>query len=100
MCQSEKIPEKAKEYNVDVIDPSGLITPSLDEMVDVAKQMSKQGFKVLLLIGGATTPKMHTAVKVSPNYSIVHPVIHVLDASRSVTVSSLGGNKNTLKSIF
>jgi 5-methyltetrahydrofolate--homocysteine methyltransferase len=97
MCSCEKILEKAKEYNVDVIGLSGLITPSLDEMVDVAKQMSKQGFKVPLLIGGATTSKMHTAVKVSPNYgSIVHPVIHVLDASRSVTVVSslLGGNKD------
>jgi 5-methyltetrahydrofolate--homocysteine methyltransferase len=73
MCSCEKILEKAKEYNVDVIGLSGLITPSLDEMVDVAKQMSKQGFKVPLLIGGATTSKMHTAVKVSPNYSVVHP---------------------------
>jgi 5-methyltetrahydrofolate--homocysteine methyltransferase len=96
MCSCEKILEKAKEYKVDVIGLSGLITPSLDEMVDVAKQMSKEGFNVPLLIGGATTSKMHTAVKVSPNYgSVVHPVIHVLDASRSVTVVSslLGSNK-------
>jgi len=73
-----------------------LITPSLDEMVDVAKQMAKGGFTQPLLIGGATTSKMHTAVKVSPNYfTLDHPVIHVLDASRSVTVVSslLGGNK-------
>jgi len=89
MCSCEMILEKAKEYNVDVIGLSGLITPSLDEMVVVAKEMSKAGFKQPLLIGGATTSKMHTAVKVSPNYfTLEHPVIHVLDASRSVTVVS------------
>jgi len=96
MCSCELILEKAKEYNVDVIGLSGLITPSLDEMVVVAKEMSKGGFKQPLLIGGATTSKMHTAVKVSPNYfTLEHPVIHVLDASRSVTVVSslLGENK-------
>jgi 5-methyltetrahydrofolate--homocysteine methyltransferase len=96
MCSCEKILEKAIEYGVDVIGLSGLITPSLDEMVDVAKEMSKRGFKVPLLIGGATTSKMHTAVKVTPNYfTLEHPVIHVLDASRSVTVVSslLGENK-------
>merc|ERR1711957_1109679 len=89
MVTCDKILEKAKEYNVDVIGLSGLITPSLDEMVDVAKEMSKRGFKQPLLIGGATTSKMHTAVKISPNYfNLQHPVIHVLDASRSVTVVS------------
>jgi len=96
MCSCEMILEKAKEYNVDVIGLSGLITPSLDEMVVVAKELSKGGFKQPLLIGGATTSKMHTAVKIAPNYfSGVHPVIHVLDASRSVTVVSslLGENK-------
>jgi 5-methyltetrahydrofolate--homocysteine methyltransferase len=96
MCTCEKILEAAKKYNVDVIGLSGLITPSLDEMCDVAKQMSKLGMKQPLLIGGATTSKMHTAVKVSPNYfTLDHPVIHVLDASRSVTVVSslLGENK-------
>ena len=96
MCSCEMILEKAKEYNVDVIGLSGLITPSLDEMVVVAKELSKGGFKQPLLIGGATTSKMHTAVKVSPNYfTLEHPVIHVLDASRSVTVVSslLGENK-------
>jgi len=96
MCSCEKILEKAKEYNVDVIGLSGLITPSLDEMVVVAKELSKGGFKQPLLIGGATTSKMHTAVKITPNYfTMEHPVIHVLDASRSVTVVSslLGGNK-------
>ena len=81
--------EKTKEYNVDVIGLSGLITPSLDEMVDFAKEMSKRGFQQPLLIGGATTSKMHTAVKLAPNYfTLEHPVIHVLDASRSVTVVS------------
>jgi 5-methyltetrahydrofolate--homocysteine methyltransferase len=85
----ETILQKAIEYKVDIIGLSGLITPSLDEMVVVAKEMSKAGFKVPLLIGGATTSKMHTAVKVAPNYfSLDHPVIHVLDASRSVTVVS------------
>merc|ERR1712238_505449 len=96
MCSCEKILEKAKEYNVDVIGLSGLITPSLDEMVVVAKEMCKKGFKQPLLIGGATTSKMHTAVKISPNYfNTDHPVMHVLDASRSVTVVSslLGSNK-------
>ncbi|KAL7456527.1 hypothetical protein ACHAWC_010809 [Mediolabrus comicus] len=96
MCSCELILEKAKEYNVDVIGLSGLITPSLDEMVVVAKEMSKAGYKQPLLIGGATTSKMHTAVKISPNFfTIEHPVIHVLDASRSVTVvqSLLSANK-------
>merc|ERR1712157_560874 len=96
MVPCEKILEKAKEYDVDVIGLSGLITPSLDEMVVVAKEMSKAGYKQPLLIGGATTSKVHTAVKVSPNFfTIEHPVIHVLDASRSVTVVSslLSGSK-------
>jgi len=96
MVSCENILKKAKEYNVDIIGLSGLITPSLDEMVVVAKEMSKGGFKQPLLIGGATTSKMHTAVKISPNYfSTDHPVMHVLDASRSVTVVSslLGSNK-------
>merc|ERR1712176_1582731 len=89
MCSCEKILETAKEKNVDVIGLSGLITPSLDEMVVVAKEMSKGGYKQPLLIGGATTSKMHTAVKISPNYfTAEYPVIHVLDASRSVTVVS------------
>jgi len=89
MCTCEKILDAAEEHKVDVIGLSGLITPSLDEMVDVAKQMAKRGFKQPLLIGGATTSKMHTAVKVAPNFfSLQHPVIHVLDASRSVTVVS------------
>ena len=81
--------EKTKEYNVDVIGLSGLITPSLDEMVDVVKEMSKIGFQQSLLIGGATTSKMHAAVKLAPyHFTLEHQVIHVLDASRSVTVVS------------
>ncbi|MCK7527214.1 MAG: hypothetical protein MZV64_61215 [Ignavibacteriales bacterium] len=71
---------------VNVIGLSGLITPSLDEMVHVAKEMERLGFKIPLLIGGATTSRVHTAVKIAPNYS--SPVIHVLDASRSVPVVS------------
>ena len=96
MCSCEMILEKAKEHQVDVIGLSGLITPSLDEMVVVAKELSKGGYNQPLLIGGATTSKMHTAVKIAPNFfTLVHPVIHVLDASRSVTVVSslLGGEK-------
>ncbi len=95
MCSCELILEKAKEYNVDVIGLSGLITPSLDEMVTVAKELSKGGYKQPLLIGGATTSKMHTAVKIAPNFfTATHPVIHVLDASRSVTVVSSLLNDN------
>ena len=85
MVPAEKILQTAREKNVDIIGLSGLITPSLDEMVHVAKEMERQGFKVPLLIGGATTSKVHTAVKIAPNYS--SPAIHVLDASRSVTVA-------------
>jgi len=84
MNPADKILDAAKEHKVDVIGLSGLITPSLDEMVHVAKEMKRDGFKTPLLIGGATTSRMHTAVKIAPNYS--EPVIHVLDASRSVTV--------------
>ncbi len=65
--------------NADIIGLSGLITPSLDEMVHVAKEMQRQGFTIPLLIGGATTSKLHTAVKIEPQYA--HPVIHVKDAS-------------------
>lgn len=86
MVSSEKILQAAIENNVDVIGLSGLITPSLDEMVHVAKELERQGFKIPLLIGGATTSRVHTAVKIEPNYSA--PVIHVLDASRSVPVVS------------
>lgn len=87
MVQCDQIIAKAKELDVDVIGLSGLITPSLDEMVFVAKEMAKAGLDKPLLIGGATTSRMHAAVKIAPQYSTVdHPVIHVLDASRSVVV--------------
>ena len=84
MISSEKILAAAKELNVDVIGLSGLITPSLDEMVHVAKEMEREGFKLPLLIGGATTSKAHTAVKIAHHYS--NAVVHVLDASRAVGV--------------
>jgi len=86
MVPCEKILETAKKEKVDVIGLSGLITPSLDEMQHVAREMERQGFKLPLLIGGATTSRAHTAVKISPNYS--EPVVHVLDASRAVPVVS------------
>lgn len=89
MVSAEDIIQKAIDTNADVIGLSGLITPSLDEMVHVAKEMSRRGMKIPLLIGGATTSRMHTAVKISPMYATLeHPVIHVLDASRSVVVVS------------
>ncbi|MBW8244372.1 methionine synthase [Muricauda oceani] len=84
MVPPEKIINKAKEEKVDIIGLSGLITPSLDEMVFLAKEMERQNFEVPLLIGGATTSKAHTAVKIDPQYS--HSVVHVNDASRAVTV--------------
>jgi 5-methyltetrahydrofolate--homocysteine methyltransferase len=86
MVPCEKILERAKLENADIIGLSGLITPSLDEMVHVAKEMERTGFKVPLLIGGATTSRAHTAVKVAQHYS--EPVVHVLDASRAVPVAS------------
>ncbi len=85
MVSTDKILSEAKRLNVDIIGLSGLITPSLDEMVGVAKEMERQGFTLPLLIGGATTSRIHTAVKIDPHYS--GPVIHVLDASRSVPVA-------------
>ncbi|MGZ4099740.1 MAG: methionine synthase, partial [Bacteroidia bacterium] len=86
MVSCDKILDEAKKHNVDVIGLSGLITPSLDEMVHVAKEMERLGFKTPLMIGGATTSKVHTAVKIAQNYS--GPVIHVNDASKSVPVAS------------
>jgi 5-methyltetrahydrofolate--homocysteine methyltransferase len=86
MVPAQDIIKKAREINADVIGLSGLITPSLDEMVHFAKEMEREGFTIPLIIGGATTSRIHAAVKVAPNYS--GPVIHVLDASRSVTVCS------------
>ncbi len=84
MVQCDEILRVAKERKVDVIGLSGLITPSLDEMVHVASEMKRLGFQVPLLIGGATTSKAHTAVKVAPAFD--QPVVHVLDASRAVGV--------------
>jgi 5-methyltetrahydrofolate--homocysteine methyltransferase len=86
MVPCEKILEAAKRENANLIGLSGLITPSLDEMTHVAREMERTGFKLPLLIGGATTSKAHTAIKIAPHYS--EPVVHVLDASRAVPVTT------------
>ena len=86
MVPCEKILERAKLEKADLIGLSGLITPSLDEMTHVAREMERQGFKLPLLIGGATTSRAHTAIKIAPSYS--EPVVHVLDASRAVPVTT------------
>ena len=86
MVPTETILEAARKENVDIIGLSGLITPSLDEMVFVAKEMTRQGFELPLMIGGATTSKAHTAVKIEPEYN--HGVFYVQDASKSVGVAS------------
>jgi len=86
MVPPEKIIEAAKKEQVDVIGLSGLITPSLDEMVYVSKEMEKQNFKIPLMIGGATTSRAHSAVKIAPNYN--NTVVHVNDASKAVAVVS------------
>ena len=86
MVSAEKILERARAENANLIGLSGLITPSLDEMVHVAKEMQRQGFTLPLLVGGATTSRAHTAVKIAPHYD--HPVVHVLDASRAVPVTT------------
>ena len=92
MVPAAKILDAAIEQKADIIGLSGLITPSLDEMVFVAREMTRRGFTMPLLIGGATTSKQHTAVKIAPEYS--GPVVHVLDASRAVdVVSSLLGER-------
>ena len=95
MVPSDKILAAAKEHNVDIIGLSGLITPSLDEMITVAKEMEKNGMKIPLLIGGATTSKIHTAVKIEEHYK-GGQTVYVLDASRSVTVATklLGEEKD------
>jgi 5-methyltetrahydrofolate--homocysteine methyltransferase len=87
MVPADKILQEAKRHNVDLIGLSGLITPSLDEMVYVAKEMERLNINIPLLIGGATTSKTHTAIKIEPQFKKA-PVVHVLDASRSVTVAS------------
>jgi 5-methyltetrahydrofolate--homocysteine methyltransferase len=86
MVSADKILQTAREQEVDIIGLSGLITPSLDEMVHIAKEMKRQHFEIPLLIGGATTSRMHTAVRIAQEYD--HGVMHVLDASRSVTVAN------------
>ena len=96
MVPADRILEEAIKHKVDVIGLSGLITPSLDEMVHIAHEMKRRNFSIPLLIGGATTSRMHTAVKIAENYD--QGVLHVLDASRSVTVVSdlLNENKEAL----
>ena len=84
MVPAAKILETARKQNADVIGLSGLITPSLDEMVHVAQEMEREGFQLPLLIGGATTSRAHTAVKIAPHYH--SSTVHVLDASRAVGV--------------
>ncbi|MBO9657741.1 MAG: dihydropteroate synthase, partial [Chitinophagaceae bacterium] len=85
MVPTDKILDRAEQEKADIIGLSGLITPSLDEMVNVAHEMKRRGMQQPLLIGGATTSRMHTAVKIAPQYD--NGVVHVLDASRSVTVA-------------
>ncbi|WMN07067.1 methionine synthase [Marivirga arenosa] len=95
MVPLQKILEEAEKQQVDIIGLSGLITPSLDEMIYVVEEMEKRGLKTPVMIGGATTSRIHTAVKIKPNYS--GPVVHVNDASRSVTVAGklLGKEKES-----
>src|SRR5207253_3709804 len=86
MVPAERVLDTAVEEGADVVGLSGLITPSLDQMVDVAREMERRGMELPLLIGGATTSRQHTAVRIAPAYS--QPVVHVLDASRVVGVVS------------
>jgi len=97
MVPTEKILKEAIAQKVDIIGLSGLITPSLEEMVNVAKEMKNQNFNIPLLIGGATTSKVHTAVKIEPEYD--HPVVHVKDASKSAQVVSALLSQNN-KEVF
>ena len=92
MVQTEDILKKAREENVDIIGLSGLITPSLEEMCHIASEMEKQGFTIPLVVGGATTSKIHTAVKLDPNYS--HGVIHSIDAAKGVEICKKLMDKN------
>lgn len=94
MVPPEKILSEAKKHQVDIIGLSGLITPSLDEMVHIAKEMQRQNFSIPLMIGGATTSRVHTAVKIEPHYKN-NAVVHVIDASRAVTVASNLLNEKT-----
>src|SRR5450432_405391 len=93
MVPADKILQAAKENNVSIIGLSGLITPSLDEMVHIAKELKRRNFTIPLMIGGATTSRMHTAVRIAPEYD--NGIVHVLDASRSVTVAGSLLNKDT-----
>ncbi len=99
MIPAEKILEEARKTKADIIGLSGLITPSLEEMAHVASQLEREKFNVPLLIGGATTSKIHTAIKIAPNYNA--PTIHVLDASKSVGVVNnlLSNNQEYLQSV-
>ncbi len=92
MVPADKILDTAEREKVDIVGLSGLITPSLDEMVHVAKEMKRRNMKLPLLIGGATTSRTHTAIRIAPEYE--HGVVHVLDASRSVTVAGSLLNKD------
>ena len=98
MVPTDKILDTAEKENVDIIGLSGLITPSLDEMVHVAHEMKRRGMKQPLLIGGATTSRMHTAVKIAPQYD--NGVLHILDASRSVTAVSTLLNKEQKRTLL
>lgn len=98
MVPAEKILQTAREEKVDIIGLSGLITPSLDEMVHIARELKRQNFDIPLLIGGATTSRTHTAVKIAPEYD--NGVVHVLDASRSVTVTGNLLNKSLHKNFL
>jgi 5-methyltetrahydrofolate--homocysteine methyltransferase len=98
MVPADKILAEAEKHQVDIIGLSGLITPSLDEMVHIAKEMKRRGMNIPLMIGGATTSRMHTAVKIAPEYQ--NGVIHVLDASRSVTVAGSLLNKDQKKAFL
>ncbi|WP_348655153.1 methionine synthase [uncultured Roseivirga sp.] len=98
MVPAEKILDAAVEHKVDAIGLSGLITPSLDEMVHVAKEMERRGLQIPLMIGGATTSRIHTAVKIDPVYS--GSVVHVLDASKSVPVAGELISKETYPNIY
>src|SRR5690606_29734970 len=98
MVPADKILDAALAHQVDIIGLSGLITPSLDEMVHVAKEMKRRGMQQPLLIGGATTSRMHTAVKIAPGYD--KGVVHVLDASRSVTVAGQLLNEDSRNSFL
>jgi 5-methyltetrahydrofolate--homocysteine methyltransferase len=98
MVSADKILSEAVRHGVDIIGLSGLITPSLDEMVHIAKEMKRLNMNIPLLIGGATTSRMHTAVKIAPEYE--NGVLHVLDASRSVTVAGSLLNKETSATVL